>query len=176
MSMKNTMTRNSILLSGIFFGILVVSILVVSFFSHNSYAKFVFINKKNNTFSIENRCIPIQKRSIEYINYLVDDFLLGTISPELKSPFTKNSKRKNSVIEKNNQIYLDFSSSTFNECENIYMGLNVLNKTIRINKNIKTIFLSADGKFYRYIGNYGALSDGIDSMSVFAESNIYVDN
>ncbi|MCH5150574.1 MAG: GerMN domain-containing protein [Spirochaetales bacterium] len=176
MSMKNTTIRNSIFLSGILFGILVISILLVSFFSHKSYAKFIFINKKNNRFSIENRCIPIQKRSIEYVDYLIDDFLLGTISPELKSPFTKNSKRKNSMIEKNNKIYLDFSSSTFNECENIYTGLNILNKTVRMNKNIKTVFLSVDGKIYKYIGNYGTLSDGIGSKSVFTENNIYIDN
>lgn len=176
MSMKNTMIRNSIFLSGGLFGIFVIAILLVNFFSHTSCAKFVFINKKNNRLSIENRCIPVQKRSIEYVDYLVDDFLLGAISPELKSPFTKNSKRKNSAIEKNNKIYLDFNSSTFDECENIHTGLTILNKTIRLNKNSKTIFLSADGKFYRYIGNYGALSEGIGSKSVFTESNIYIDN
>lgn len=176
MSMKNTTIRNSIFLSGILFGIFIIFILLVSFFSHNSYAKFLFINKKDNRFSIENRCIPIQKRSIAYIDYIVDDFLLGPISPELKSPFTKNAKRKKSMTERNGSIYLDFNGSTFNECENIYVGLNILNRTVRINKNIKNIFLSADGKFYRYIGGYGPLSAGIDSESAFTESNIYIDN
>lgn len=176
MSMRNTTIRNSIFLSGLLCCIFVIFILVVSFFSHNSYAKFVFINKKSNEFSIENRCIPIQKWSSAYIDYIVDDFLLGTISPELKSPFTKNAKREKSVVEKNGDIYLDFNGSAFNECENIYVGLNILNSTVRINKNIKNIFLSVDGKSYRFIGSCGPLSDGIDGKSVFTESNIYIDN
>lgn len=176
MSMRNTTIRNSLFLSCLLCCIFAAFILVVSFFSHNSYAKFVFVNKKNNEFSIENRCIPVQKRSIAYIDYVVDDFLLGTISPELKSPFSKSAKRESTMVDKNGDIYLDFNSLAFNECENIHTGLNILNRTIRINKNIKKVFLSADGKFYRYIGSCGPLNNGIDSKSIFAENNIYIDN
>jgi hypothetical protein len=38
------------------------------------------------------------------------------------------------------------------------------------------MFLSAEGKMYKYIGNYGSLADGIDSDSIFTENNIYIDN
>ncbi len=173
--MKNTTIKNSIFLSGVLLSILIISIIVINFLSNYSCAKFIFINKKNNSFSIENRNLPVQKHSLEYINYVVDDFLLGSFSPDLKSPFTKNAKRKNLMLN-NKDIYLDFSIDTFNECENILKGLNILNRTIRINKNVKTMFLSVEGKNYKYIGNYGSLADGIDNDSIFTENNIYIDN
>ena len=69
MNMKNTMIKNSIFLSGILLSILIISIIVINFFSNSSCAKFIFINKKNNSFSIENRNLPIQKYSVEYLNY-----------------------------------------------------------------------------------------------------------
>lgn len=175
MNMKNTMIKNSIFLSGILLSILIISIIVINFFSNSSCAKFIFINKKNNSFSIENRNLPIQKYSVEYLNYVVDDFLLGAFSPDLKSPFAKNAKRNNLMLN-NKDVYLDFSIATFNDCENILKGLNILDRTIRINKNIGTMFLSAEGKMYKYIGNYGSLADGIDSDSIFTENNIYIDN
>lgn len=175
MNMKNTMIRNSVFLSGILLGVLLIFILIINFFSHNSCAKIIFVNKKDGNFSIENRKISSKKYSAEYIDYLVDDFLLGAVSPELKSFFTKNAKRKNSYMT-NGDVYLDFNSLTFNECENVLKGLNILNRTIRINKKIKSFFLSADGTFYKYIGNYGSLINGIDNDSVFTENNIYIDN
>lgn len=160
MNTKNTMIKNSAFLSGSLFLILMFSIVAVSFLSHNSCAKIIFMNKKSNSYSIENRCIPVKKISNSYLDYLVDDFLLGATSPEFTSPFSKDSKRKNTINE-NGKVYLDFSVSTFNDCENISLGVNLLRKTIRINKNIDCIFLSVEGKFYNYIGNYGSLKEGI---------------
>lgn len=175
MNMKSTTIKNSVFLSGILLSILIIFVLIMNLFSHNSYAKFVFVNKKSGKTSIENRKISTKKYSVEYIDYLVDDFLLGAVSPELKSFFPKSAKRKASYMN-NGDVYLDFNSLTFNECENILKGLNILNRTIRINKNIDSFFISADGKFYKYIGNYGSLINGIDNSSIFTENNIYIDN
>lgn len=136
------------------------SIVVVSFLSNDSCAKIFFVNKKSNSYSIENRCIPVKKISNNYLDYLVDDFLLGATLPEFTSPFPKDSKRKNSIRE-NGKIYLDFSVSTFDDCEDISLGVNLLRKTVRINKDVDCIFLSVEGKFYNYIGNYGSLKEGI---------------
>ena len=154
------MIKNSIFLSGSLFLILMFSIVVVSFLSNDSCAKIFFVNKKSNSYSIENRCIPVKKISNNYLDYLVDDFLLGATLPEFTSPFPKDSKRKNSIRE-NGKIYLDFSVSTFDECEDISLGVNLLRKTVRINKDVDCIFLSVEGKFYNYIGNYGSLKEGI---------------
>jgi hypothetical protein len=154
------MIKNSIFLSGSLFLILMFSIVVVSFLSNDSCAKIFFVNKKSNSYSIENRCIPVKKISNNYLDYLVDDFLLGATLPEFTSPFPKDSKRKNSIRE-NGKIYLDFSVSTFDDCEDISLGVNLLRKTVRINKDVDCIFLSVEGKFYNYIGNYGSLKEGI---------------
>lgn len=160
MNTKNIMIKNSIFLSGSLFLILMFSIVVVSFLSNDSCAKIFFVNKKSNSYSIENRCIPVKKISNNYLDYLVDDFLLGATLPEFTSPFPKDSKRKNSIRE-NGKIYLDFSVSTFDDCEDISLGVNLLRKTVRINKDVDCIFLSVEGKFYNYIGNYGSLKEGI---------------
>ena len=151
--------------------IILLLILLISFITRkNYYYGMLFYTDSSKTKLIaEKRAILREKNKIDRVGKIVEELLLGPIDPSLVNIFPIDSKLISYSLE-NDTLLLNLDRQTFlsidyeKENNNLlpYLQLQSIVISVCFNeRSIKNVRFYFDGEEYRFIGNYGPITNGV---------------
>ena len=134
---------------GLIFCSLIISIIL---FYHANYGKkfvFIFPSVEEGNYVLETRYLKNNPEK-DYLNYFVDELVLGSSLERTKNLFTAGTKVL-SCFERNDVVYIDLSADIINMGDNVLEikdGIDLLKKNIIKNyPGTKEIRVFVDGKY-----------------------------